>query len=318
VEWVACYESAIEVDARTVLAMLEACGIPCRLAPLGSSVYPQMGYAVRVPADRLEEARELIESETQDDAEVVAEPEPEVPTPAPSVAVGEVRAMDLARRALRFVREYPTVLLTAVSSAVTSGVLDAIVDPEAGRLATIRMHTGLLLLTFAFDTVVSGLAIAFVAAALDGQASWREAARRMAPQLAPLLLGGLVLGVPIFVAILFEWDVESFSPPQIALLMVAAVVYAYVGFRSFFFPTALIVDGTDIAEAFRRSWALVGRAWPTILGLIVLGMIVSLPFSLARPVDRVVDPLVSVVGNIAFVLAYRALTARATASSDTR
>ena len=63
VAWVACYESAIEGDARTVLALLEGRGVPCRLVPLGASVFPQMGFAVLVPQDRLDEARELIDGE---------------------------------------------------------------------------------------------------------------------------------------------------------------------------------------------------------------------------------------------------------------
>ena len=317
-DWVACYESAIEADARTVLAMLEGRGIPCRLAPLGSSMYPQMGFAVHVPVDRFEEARELIESETQDDAEAVVEPEPEVPTPEPSVTVGELRATDLARRALRFVREHPTVLVGAVSTAVTNGVFDAIADPEAGRYETLRTHAGLLMLLLAFDTVVYGLVIAFVDVALEGRASWREAAHRTGPQLAPLLLCELVLGVPFFVPIVSEWNFDSFPPAQKALLVVAAVAYAYALFRLFFVPMALIVDQTDIPEAFRRSWAFVGCSWTTILGLGLLGGIVSVPFSLANPVDRVVEPLVGTVQTIAFVLAYRMLMARATASSGTR
>src|SRR4029079_8172892 len=78
VEWVACYESAIEGDARTVLAMLEGRGIPCRLAPLGSSVYPQMGFAVLVPTDGLEAARELIESEAPDEPAEASEPDDEL------------------------------------------------------------------------------------------------------------------------------------------------------------------------------------------------------------------------------------------------
>ena len=36
VEWVPCYESAIDSDARTVLALLEGRGIPCRLEPMGA------------------------------------------------------------------------------------------------------------------------------------------------------------------------------------------------------------------------------------------------------------------------------------------
>jgi hypothetical protein len=320
VEWVACYESALEGDARLVLTLLEGRGIPCRLESMGG-VFPTMGFAVLVPADQLDAAQELIDSETPDDAEAVAgseAEEPEVPTTEPSAAVGGVRSMDLARRAVRFAREHPTVLLTAVSSAVTSGVFDAIADHEAGTLATLRTHAGLVLLTLAFETVVYGLAIAFVDAALEGRPSWREAARRLAPQLAPILLCEVVLGIPFFVPIVFEWDLQSYPPAQMALLVVAALIYAYVSFRLFFFPMALIVDRTDVSEAFRRSWALVGRAWTTILGLCVLGMVVALPFSLSRPVDRVVQPLVGAVETVAFVLAYRMLTGRATASSSTR
>jgi hypothetical protein len=175
-----------------------------------------------------------------------------------------------------------------------------------------------LLLTVAFDSVVYALAIAFVGAALEGRASWREAARRTAPRLAPLLMCELVIGIPVLVPIVFEWDVKSFPPAQKALLLVAAVPYAYAMFRVFMFPMALIVDRTDVSEAFRRSWALVGRAWMTIIGLGVLGAIVRLPFSLASPIDRVVDPLVGTVQTVAFVLVYRALTGRATASSGTR
>jgi hypothetical protein len=317
VEWVPCYESANEGDARTVLALLEGRGFPCRLESLGG-VLPTMGFAVLVPADQLEAAQELLESETPEDAEVVAAAEPEVATPEPSVAVGEVRTMDLARRAVRFVREHPTILLTAVSSFVTTAVLDAIADPAAGRLEMLRTHVGPITLVLAFETVVYGLALAFVDSALEGRASWPEAARRVTPPLGRLLAFELVLGAPFFVPIWFGWLPETYPPALTALLVVAAVTYAYVLFRLFFVPMALIVDRTDVSEACRRSWALVGRAWTTILGLCVLSAVVSLPFGLAKPVDRVVQPLVGVVQTVAFVLAYRMLTARATASSDTR
>lgn len=314
----ACYESAIEVDARTVLAMLEGRGIPSRLTPLGSSVYPQMGFAVHVPVDRLEEARELIESEPPaDDAEAVAVPEPELP--ASASAVGEMRAADLARRAVRFAREHPTILWTGVTNAVINGGVAAILDSGAGVLATLRMHGGLVMLAVAFDTVVFGLAIAFVDAALEGRASWREAVRRTAVRLGPLLLFELAFGIPVLVAIAFEWDAKSFPPAGIALLVVAALVYAYVAFRLFFVPMALIVDRTDVSEACRRSWTLVGRSWTTLIGLLVLGVIVSLPFAIFSPIDDVVvGPLVGAVQTVAFVLAYRGLTGRATASSGTR
>jgi hypothetical protein len=73
---VTCYESAIEGDARTVLALLERRGIPSRLEPMGSSVFPQMGFAVLVPADRIDEAQELLDSETPCDAEASAASEP--------------------------------------------------------------------------------------------------------------------------------------------------------------------------------------------------------------------------------------------------
>jgi hypothetical protein len=62
-EWVACYESAIEGDARTVVSLLEGRSIPVRLEPMGSSMFPQMGFAVLVPADQLDAARELIGGE---------------------------------------------------------------------------------------------------------------------------------------------------------------------------------------------------------------------------------------------------------------
>jgi hypothetical protein len=277
-----------------------------------------MGFAVLVPADRLEEAHDLIESEAPDDAEAVAEPEPEVPTPEPSAAVGEMRAMDLARRAVRFAREHPTILLTAVPSFVMTVALDAIRDPGAGILETLRTLVGPMLLVVTFDTVVYGLGIAFVDSALEGRPSWGEAVRRMTPALGTLLMFEIVLGAPFFVPIWAGWLRADYPPALTVLLVVAGVTYAYVLFRLFFVPMALIIDGTGASEACRRSWALVGRSWTTIVGLGLLALIVSLPFELAKPVERVVKELVGAVQTVALVLAYRMLTARATASSSTR
>jgi hypothetical protein len=92
-------------------------------------------------------------------------------------------------------------------------------------------------------------------------------------------------------------------------------LYAYVLFHR---SSSDGVDHRSDRRSRRAGGLGRGRAWTTILGLCVLGVIVSLPFALARPVDRVVQPLVGAVQTVAFVLAYRMLTARSTASSDIR
>jgi hypothetical protein len=297
--------------------MLEGRGISCRLAPLGSSVYPQMGFAVHVPVGRIEEARELIESETRDEAEAIAERELELPTPEPD-AVAELRAMDLARRAVRFAREHPTILLTAVPSFAMTLAFDAISDPDAGVLQTLRTLVGPMLLVATVNIVIYGLGIAFVDSALEERPSWGEAVRRMTPALGTLLGFEIVLGAPFFVPVWFGWLPDEYPPALTALLVAAGVTYGYVLFRLFFVPMALIIDRTGASEACRRSWGLVGRSWITIVGLGLLAMIVSLPFELAKPVERVVNALVGAVQTVAFVLAYRMLTGRPTAFSSTR
>ena len=89
-------------------------------------------------------------------------------------------------------------------------------------------------------------------------------------------------------------------------------------FRLTFVSVALLVDRTDIAGAFRASWAAAGRAVWVVLTLMFLGAITSLPLVLVPWSWVVVQPLLSVVGIVAWVIAYRTATGRPTASSGTR
>jgi len=317
VEWVACYESAIEGDARTVLALLEGRGIPCRLEPMGSSMFPSMGFAVLVPADQLEAAQELLESEAPEPTPTdTVEPEPV--SPDPILATNEMRVMDLVRRALRIVAAHPTLLLTAVVGIVSNLALEAIDDPNAPVLDTVREHFGTLVLVLVLGTATQGLAVAFADGVLDGRPSWSEAVRRTIERLSRLLVSGIVVGTPSLIPVAFGSQPPAGRSPLSVFLVPALCVYAYVLFRLSLVPMALIVDRAGIPDAFRRSWEVMGRGWPQILGLIVLGLLVSTAFGFVLGMSFVIGPLVSAVTTVAWVLAYRMLTGRPTASSGTR
>jgi hypothetical protein len=51
--WVRCYDAATEPEAHMVRGFLEERGVPCMLRPMGSSIYPAVGFGtqVLVPAD---------------------------------------------------------------------------------------------------------------------------------------------------------------------------------------------------------------------------------------------------------------------------
>jgi hypothetical protein len=318
VEWVACYESAIEGDARTVLALLEGRGIPCRLEPMGSSVFPSMGFAVLVPADRLEAARELIGSEPE--GPTAAEARPDVVTREPAATTLSVGT--LVRRALGVVRSHPTVLLTAVAGIVSSAVFDSLFDSlpgDASPIDMLREHFGTLALLFALDTVVHGLAVAFVDGALDGRPSWSEAARRTMVQLSRLLVCGILVGGPFLFQVAFgSWPPAKDGPSVPPAVVAAVLPYVYVMFRLALVPIALIVDRAEIPTAFRRSWEIVGRGWTLILGLIALGIVVSVPLTPLAGISRTIGAVVSTIETVAWVILYRALSRRPTASSSTR
>ena len=103
-----------------------------------------------------------------------------------------------------------------------------------------------------------------------------------------------------------------------AVLVLATLAVFYVMIRLTFVSVALLVDRTDIAGAFRASWAAGGRAWWVVLGLKLLGGLVSLPFALVPGGKHVVDALLGVVGTVSWVIAYRMATGRPTGSSGTR
>ena len=51
--WVRCYDAATEPEAHMVRGFLEERGVPCLLRPMGSSMYPTLGFGtqVLVPSD---------------------------------------------------------------------------------------------------------------------------------------------------------------------------------------------------------------------------------------------------------------------------
>jgi hypothetical protein len=321
VEWVACYEAAVEVDARMVLALLEARGIPCRMEPLAASVFPHMGFVVLVPADRVDEARELIESQASPEEMAMAAEEPEVanPEPVPGRGLGPFQVVG---RALRFIGAHPTVLLTGASCVLSGVVLEAIrsnPDREARTLDLLREHAPDFLLLVIVGTIVQGLTIAFVDGALDGRPSWTEAASRTKTQFVRLFASGIVVSLPCLVGTAIASSQFLIASPAVRLVYVLTTpVSIYVGLRLTFVSVALLVDRTDIAGAFRGSWDAAGRAWWVVLGLLVLGGIVLVPFAFSSWHSFTVEPLVSVVGVVAWVVAYRAWTDRPTAFSSIR
>jgi hypothetical protein len=60
-----------EMEALSIQSFLEASGIPC--AVIGSAQFPSLGFEVRVPKSRLEEAQTLVEEARQSGAEVEGE-----------------------------------------------------------------------------------------------------------------------------------------------------------------------------------------------------------------------------------------------------
>jgi hypothetical protein len=318
VEWAGCYESAIEGEALLVLALLEGRGIPCRLESIGASVFPSMGFAVIVPADRLAEARELIENEGSGDLPATM-PDPEITPAGLTVATGRPAVGDVVRRSLALARSHPSVLLTAIAGMVSIVVFRSIVD-ERGDIPTfafLRAHMPELALLLVLDTVADGLTIAFVDGVLDGRPSWGEAVRRTIAQLVRLLACGTIVGTPFLV--FFGWSTATRpSGFDVALLAVLALAYGYVAFRLFLASIVLLVDRTDVWGAFQRSWATTGRAWPTIVALLALGAVVSLPFALVPTVDLVVEGVLRVLGTVALVVVYRMLSGCPAAMAATR
>jgi hypothetical protein len=57
-----------DIEATMIQSLLEANGIPCVV--IGSSQYPSLGFEVRVPKSRLDEAAELMEEARQSGAAV--------------------------------------------------------------------------------------------------------------------------------------------------------------------------------------------------------------------------------------------------------
>lgn len=315
-EWVGCYESAIEGDARLVLALLGGRGIPCRLEPMGASVLPSMGFAVRVPADRLAEARELIEHEGSGDLPDVA-PEADVAPAAPEVDGSRPRMNDVVRRTLQFVRARPSVLLPAIAGIVSAIAVERVYEDDMSVRTLLREHAPVWLLLWVIEMVARGLTIAFVDGALDERPSWREAAGRMMTQLARLFVCDVVVGGPLLVAVVLGWSLGMPASARNPALLVAILGSAYLTFRLLLASVALLVDRNGLWDALGRSWSAVGRAWPTILGLVVLGAVVGIPFGIVPMMNLVVGPVLSVLATIAFVIAYRTLSGRPPATSGT-
>jgi hypothetical protein len=324
VEWVACYESAIEGDARTMLALLEGRGIPCRLEPMGSTVFPQMRFAVLVPADQVEAARELIDSEASPEEAAALELEAEV-APRERADVDDVpRTLDVLRRAFDFVTAHPAVLLPALSGvAFALGI--QLVGDDVMMPATLLRWGALMVSLFLLDTFIRGLSITFVDGALDGRPSWNEAARRVTAQLAPLIACEIVLSLPTLLRVVVRvWHLGRPPAALVALGVVASLVGVYVSLRLSFAIVALLVDRVGVANAFRRSWGIVGRAWGFVFGMIFVGFVAVMLFSVASVAlgfgfARVAGmSLVGAVGSVAWVMAYRSLSGRPTASSDIR
>ena len=307
-DWVACYESTSDVNARTVRELLERRGIPCVLQPSSSAPSAQ---AVLVRADRATDARAFIE-EVMPWAVPVPPP---ASTPPPDAAPRRrvLRPLALVRGTVRFVAEHPSVLLLALPTLVQAAFGSSEDRSWSWNPAALRDHTVTYLVTFlagqlpsllayAATVAMTALTVAFTDRALDGPTSWSDAARAAVPRF-PWLLGYEAATSAVLLVAAFLMLV---GPGLVRLALIPGLIYA--GIRLVFVPVVLVVERIDFLDAMARSWAFVGVEWPALLGLGLLDVIASWASSFLGPVAFVVDAVLDVMMTVVMVLAYRALS----------
>ncbi len=182
-----------------------------------------------------------------------------------------LRYLDIAQTSAGTVDEVDvTVELTALAAGGLAQVVPAIV-------------AGLL------QVLASGLFIVLVGAAvlgrrLDAQQTWRI----LKPRLLALIGVSLIVGLGPFVAglLLLAAAVALAAALSVAvgawailpglgvgLVGAGALVYAYV--RLALASPAVVIEGTGVLRALRRSWVLVHGSWWRVCGILVLAFIIT-------------------------------------------
>ena len=195
--------------------------------------------------------------------------------------------------------------ITGAAQGATSGAAD-LTDEEALALVSGALGATMvsLLVTFVLQTLAVGMLTHVMGkAVLGARIDAREAWRLTRPQLWRLL--GLTVVVSLAVAAVFLAPVvpgvallfsDQTLPLGVVLILVGLAagtvlaVWLYVSWG--LAPPALVLEGTGVVAALRRSRRLVTRSWWRVFGIMLLayviaqvvGGVLSVPFSLLSAV----------------------------------
>jgi hypothetical protein len=333
--WASCYEATSEADAELVREFLESRGVRCRLQPMGSSMFPSMGFEVLVPADRLEDALALVDTglagadaaaagpawqcpqcgetveggldacwscgASRDDAPVPIERISPPPDDRPRVAV-----LQTFGDALRLVAAHPEILAAAIPLLVWDGISAALDLPEA---RTWRANVFQLPSYLVLGPIAGGLAIALANRPSRAGEAWTQSVRHVVRKLPSLiaLAAILVAGTAV---IAFAASLASGNVPLAPMVIFGIPPAVYLGIRLAFLQVSIVVDDVGLVGAIERSWALTGGSFWRMMGLLLLtGLVTAWTSWLPHPASVVVSSLLEPFGEVVLVLAHRQLAA---------